>query len=60
MGIFARLAIRDKKPRYLADIPLVIRYFFDVGQRYPELTALLEWFEQSLLPVARTKLSLED
>ena len=33
MGIFARLAIRDNKPGFLADIPLVIRYFLDVAGR---------------------------
>ncbi|MEQ8955381.1 MAG: phosphotransferase, partial [Gammaproteobacteria bacterium] len=56
MGIFARLAIRDKKPRYLADIPLVIRYFLDVAGRYPELADFLNWFVDELLPRAEKKL----
>lgn len=56
MGIFARLYIRDNKPRYLADIPQVIHYFLEVSQRYTELRPFLDWFKQSVEPVAATKL----
>lgn len=56
MGIFARLAIRDKKPRYLADIPLVIRYFLDVASGYPELAAFSNWFHKAVLPEATSRL----
>ena len=59
MGIFARLAIRDKKPRYLADIPLVIHYFLDVAAGYPELADFLQWFREELLPRAGKKLNQE-
>lgn len=59
MGIFARLCIRDNKSQYLADIPLVIRYFLDVARQYPELAAFVHWFNQTVLPVANTKLKLE-
>lgn len=55
MGIFSRLHIRDKKSRYLADIPLVIRYFLDVAGRYPELNAFVDWFRQTLLPAAKSQ-----
>ena len=55
MGIFSRLYIRDQKPQYLADIPLVIQYFLDVSQQYPELTHFRNWFTQKVLPVAVTK-----
>ena len=58
LGIFSRLCIRDKKPRYLADIPLVIRYFMDVSERYEELDSFHQWFSQTVLPVACTKLDL--
>lgn len=59
MGIFSRLAIRDNKSRYLADIPLVISYFLDVAEKYPELDAFLGWFRESVLPAARHKLELD-
>ena len=56
IGIFARLHIRDNKPRYLADIPLVIRYFLDVSQRYTELEAFSNWFRHTVEPIVATKL----
>ena len=59
MGIFARLCIRDKKPQYLADIPLVIQYFLDVSQQYPELVHFRDWFTQKVLPTAKLKFSLD-
>ena len=59
MGIFARLAIRDHKTRYLADIPLVIRYFLEVCGNYPELSSFHDWFSATVLPVARPRLNLE-
>lgn len=59
MGIFARLAIRDNKPQYLADIPLVIQYFLEVACKYEEMAPFLDWFETKVLPVAKTKLNLE-
>ncbi len=59
IGIFARLGIRDNKPRYLADIPLVIHYFLEVSQRYRSLTPFVDWFKQAVLPVAKTKLKLD-
>ena len=39
-GIFARLAIRDNKPSYLRDIPLVIDHLINVSSQYPALEAL--------------------
>jgi N-acetylmuramate 1-kinase len=59
MGIFSRLCIRDKKPQYLADIPLVIRYFLEVACKYEEMAPFLDWFETRVLPIAKTKLNLE-
>ena len=58
IGIFARLAIRDNKPDYLADIPLVIRYFLEVGQRYKELKPFIHWFKKTVIPVVGTKIDL--
>ncbi len=40
-GIFARLTLRDGKPRYLADAPRFIGYIRATAARYRELTPLL-------------------
>jgi N-acetylmuramate 1-kinase len=52
LGIFARLNLRDHKPHYLKDLPLVIRYTLEVAQRYPNFNAFAEWFIAHLLPLA--------
>ena len=40
-GIFARLTLRDHKPKYLADTPRFIRYMRSTASRYRELFPLL-------------------
>jgi hypothetical protein len=40
-GIFARLTLRDGKPRYLADAPRFIAYIRATASRYRELAPLL-------------------
>ena len=40
-GIFARLTLRDGKPKYLADAPRFIAYIRQTAARYRELTPLL-------------------
>lgn len=40
LGIFARLSHRDGKDRYLADLPLVLRYVREVVARYGALAPL--------------------
>ena len=52
LGIFARLNLRDHKPHYLKDLPLVIRYILEVAQRYPEFEPFVDWFITQLLPLA--------
>jgi aminoglycoside/choline kinase family phosphotransferase len=52
LGIFARLALRDDKRRYLEDLPLVMRYVVEVVERYPELGHFAEWFKSTLVPRA--------
>lgn len=52
LGIFARLNLRDGKPHYLKDLPLVIRYTLEVAQAYPELKPFADWFRDRLLPLA--------
>lgn len=59
MGIFARLHIRDNKSQYLADIPLVIRYFLDVSANYRELDEMRAWFAEKVMPRAKDMLKLE-
>lgn len=53
LGIFARLALRDGKTRYLNDLPLVIRYVLEAAAPYPELNAFSRWFTSQLLPLAQ-------
>ena len=41
-GIFARLGLRDHKPKYLADTPRFITYIRQTCTRYRELGPLLK------------------
>ena len=45
-GIFARLTLRDGKPKYLADAPRFIDYIRHTAGRYPELTPLLRLVDE--------------
>lgn len=56
-GIFARLYYRDGKAGYLDDIPRVMDYIIDVGQKYPEFGAFVQWLEQTLKPLLLAKAS---
>jgi len=49
-GIFSRLNLRDGKPRYLADIPLVVDYIVEVCDRYEELNGFGAWLRSRVLP----------
>ncbi len=40
VGIFARLALREGKRRYLADVPRTLRYLETVAGRYDDLSSL--------------------
>ena len=55
LGTFARLYLRDGKPGYLDDLPLVTRYVLETAARYaksePEIAAFCRWFERKLSPV---------
>ncbi len=46
LGIFARLDIRDKKSRYLNDIPQTLQYIDEVCQKYEELKPLGEFLKR--------------
>ena len=45
-GIFARLTLRDGKPKYLADAPRFIQYIRATATRYHELTPLLRFIDK--------------
>ena len=45
-GIFARLTLRDGKPKYLADAPRFIGYIRATASRYRELTPLLRLIDE--------------
>jgi len=45
-GIFARLTLRDGKPKYLADAPRFIGYIRSTAARYRELTPLLRLIDE--------------
>jgi len=45
-GIFARLTLRDGKPKYLADTPRFIQYIRNTAHRYRELGPFLKLVDQ--------------
>jgi aminoglycoside/choline kinase family phosphotransferase len=45
-GIFARLTLRDGKPKYLADAPRFMHYIRATANRYRELTPLLRLVDE--------------
>ena len=47
LGIFARLARRDGKPRYLQHIPRIWRYL-ERDLAHPELAPLAAWYDRVL------------
>ena len=49
-GIFARLAIRDGKTGFLADIPRTVSYIRDASARQPAFRNLHEWLCATVIP----------
>ena len=49
-GIFSRLHLRDGKPGYLGDIPLVVDYLQEVAGFYEELSEFGVWLESEIKP----------
>ncbi|SOB77748.1 hypothetical protein SAMN04488490_3574 [Marinobacter sp. LV10R510-11A] len=49
-GIFARLAMRDHKPRYLEDIPRTVSYLLGASKRQPALRHFHEWLTAVAVP----------
>lgn len=56
IGIFCRLNLRDNKPRYMDDIPVVMDYVVSAARAHPELAGFLQWFETTAQPLATAKL----
>ena len=53
LGVFARLCLRDQKPDYLNDLPLVLDYVREVLARYGAeraVGAFSDWFEGTVMP----------
>ncbi|EAT12809.1 phosphotransferase [Bermanella marisrubri] len=55
VGIFARLAYRDGKTRYLDDIPRTLNYIRQVSAEYDALTEFHQWLENQLMPVIESR-----
>ena len=58
IGIFARLAKRDKKPRYLAHLPRVWRYM-EQDLQHPALKPLKLWYDRTIPKEARGALNVD-
>ena len=50
LGIFARLAYRDKKVQYLKDMPRVAAYVVETLQNYPQFSMLQTLFSEQVQP----------
>lgn len=57
LGIFARLSLRDGKPIYLNDLPLVVDYVLEVLNQYDELHRYLPMFQRLALTFEEKVLS---
>lgn len=55
LGIFARLALRDSKPAYLNDLPLVIDYCLEVTEQYSQTLPFNLWFKEKIMPMVLNK-----
>ena len=54
LGVFSRLWLRDDKPSYIRDIPVVIAYIREVcilyRETHPAIGVFWDWFEDSIMP----------
>ena len=51
LGIFARLGLRDNKPNFFADLPMVLSYVLEVSSLYSELADFSAWLREKVVPV---------
>lgn len=47
---FARKAVRDNQPQYLRHVTRTLNYLLQVTRRYPELSALYDFYSQTVQP----------
>lgn len=52
LGIFSRLYLRDKKARYLSDLPTVFEYLIESASAYDEFSAFSEFLAKRVQPLA--------
>ncbi len=52
---FARKAVRDNTPRYLAHVPRTLNYIITVSAAYPELDALRQFYTETVMPAVQQK-----
>jgi aminoglycoside/choline kinase family phosphotransferase len=54
LGVFSRLWLRDDKPSYMRDIPVVIEYIRESCHLYrethPAIGMFWDWFDESVMP----------
>lgn len=58
-GIFSRLNLRDGKPAYLKDIPLVVAYLQEAADLYPELSDLAAFLKDQVQPLVNRLLEMK-
>ena len=46
LGVFSRLWLRDQKPAYLADLPVVVDYVLDACDRYSDEYEVIDVFQR--------------
>ncbi|MFN7095970.1 MAG: aminoglycoside phosphotransferase family protein, partial [Gammaproteobacteria bacterium] len=51
IGIFSRLHLRDRKPGFLKDIPLAMRYLIEALSTFDELNEFNTWVSETILPI---------
>lgn len=50
LGIFARLGLRDSKPQFFDDLPMVFSYVLAAAEEYPQFSELRQWLSAVALP----------
>ena len=50
LGTFARLWLREGKPRYLHDVPRIIDYVVEASRAHPNLARFADWVDERLIP----------
>ena len=53
-GIFARLNLRDGKPKYLSHIPRVLNYLQSSVERYSEFDEFTRFLVEEIIPISET------